>query len=172
MPEMNDPKPGQMTDQGFIDNIVDRLRDLLPKEPFPGTPAQPPASPLPSWLTYMLGVVLTIVLSFVAAKWGVTPMPLPSLQSQPQIVVLQVPTGTCVTGTSDTNAKALSLSHPVRDRIRTRLIEAAVAKGATAEQAAEAVATLESERPLLDWLFKGGFLELLKLIMEIIAALK
>lgn len=94
MPEANETTPGQMTDQGFIDNIVGRLRDLLPKQPQPGTPAQPPASPLPSWLTYLLGVVLTIVLSFIAAKWDVTPTPLPSLQSQPQVIVLQVPYGT------------------------------------------------------------------------------
>jgi len=87
----------EMSDQGFIDNIVDRVRDLLPKQPAPGAPVAPPASPLPSWLTYILGVVLTIVLSFVAAKYGVTPMPLPSLQSQPQIVVLQVPAGSTVT---------------------------------------------------------------------------
>ena len=94
---LNDKETPTMTDQGFIDNIVDRVRDLLPKQPAPGAPVTtPPASPLPSWLTYILGVVLTIVLSFVAAKWGVTPTPLPSLQS-PQIVVLQVPAGSTVT---------------------------------------------------------------------------
>jgi hypothetical protein len=95
---LNDKETPTMSDQGFIDNIVDRVRDLLPKQPQPGAPVPMPAGPLPSWLTYILGVVLTIVLSFVAAKYGVTPMPLPSLQSQPQIVVLQVPAGSTVTG--------------------------------------------------------------------------
>ena len=94
---LNDKETPTMSDQGFIDNIVDRVRDLLPKQPQPGAPVAPPTSPLPSWLTYILGVVLTIVLSFVAAKWGVTPTPLPSLQSQPQIVILQVPAGSTVT---------------------------------------------------------------------------
>jgi len=94
---MNEQQPPTMSDQGFIDNIVDRVRDLIPKQPAPGAPVTQPAGPLPAWLTYILGVVLTIVLSFVAAKWGVTPTPLPSLQSQPQIVVLQVPAGSTVT---------------------------------------------------------------------------
>ena len=88
-----DNKEPTMSDQGFIDNIVDRIRDLIPKQPLPGTPAPAPASPLPAWATYILGVILTIALSFIAAKYGVTPTPLPSLQSQPQVVILQVPTG-------------------------------------------------------------------------------
>lgn len=94
---MEDKKSeGTMSDQGFIDNIVDRVRDLLPKEPVPGAPVAPPASPLPAWATYILGVILTIALSFIAARYGVTPTPLPSLQSSPSIVVLQVPAGTTV----------------------------------------------------------------------------
>jgi len=88
-----DNKEPTMSDQGFIDNIVDRIRDLIPKQPLPGTPAPAPTSPLPAWATYILGVILTIALSFIAAKYGVTPTPLPSLQSQPQVVILQVPTG-------------------------------------------------------------------------------
>lgn len=95
---MEDKKEQSMSDQGFIDNIVDRVRDLLPKQPAPGTPAAPPSSPLPAWATYILGVILTIALSFIAAKYGVSPMPLPSLQSQPAVVVLQVPAGSTVTG--------------------------------------------------------------------------
>ena len=91
-------KKNEMSDQGFIDNIVDRVRDLLPKQPAPGAPVTPPASPLPAWATYILGVILTIALSFIAAKYGVTPMPLPTLQSQPAVVVLQVPAGSTVTG--------------------------------------------------------------------------
>lgn len=90
---MNDKEP-QMSDQRFIDDIVDRIGKLIPKQPEPGTPAPAPASPLPAWATYILGVILTIALSFIAAKYGVTPMPVPSLQSAPPVVVLQVPAGT------------------------------------------------------------------------------
>ena len=92
---MEDKKEPTMSDQGFIDNIVDRVRDLLPKQPEPGTPATPPTDS-PPWLNRILGMALTILLAFIAARYGVTPTPLPSLQSQPQIVVLQVPAGATI----------------------------------------------------------------------------
>jgi hypothetical protein len=98
---MADKETPTMTDQGFIDNIVDRVRDLLPKQPQPGAPVPTPTpSDLPVWLQRVLGWLLAAALAFIAAKWNITPTLLPSLQSQPQIVVLQVPAGSTVTAAS------------------------------------------------------------------------
>ncbi len=124
------------------------------------------------WTQFIL-VLVSFVIATVMYMTGktTTPPPLPPVipQASPVVVVL----GQSGSSPSAVEAvQASALRHPVRDRLRAKLVEAAVAKGATAEQANEALSTLESERPLLDWLFKGGFLELLKLIMEIINALK
>lgn len=59
--------------------------------------------------------------------------------------------------------------HPLRDRIRKKLLDDAVAKGADPEKAKAAIAELEGERPLLDWLLAGGFDKLLELILAILA---
>ena len=107
---MNDKETPTMTDQGFIDNIVgpikdglDKLRDAITNPPaviVPGTPVPAPSDTLPAWVKRILGWLLAAALAFIAAKWNITPTPLPSLQSQPQIVVLQVPAGTTVTAAS------------------------------------------------------------------------
>ena len=59
--------------------------------------------------------------------------------------------------------------HPLRDRLRQRVIDAAVAKGASVADATTAVDEVATDRPLLDWLFNGGFDKLVQLILEIIA---
>ena len=63
------------------------------------------------------------------------------------------------------------MKRPVRDALRKRLAEAAVAKGADPKKVEAALAELESERPILDWLANGGFEKLLKLILELVAVL-
>ncbi len=61
---------------------------------------------------------------------------------------------------------------PIRNILKRRLIAAALDKGATREEIDAAIDHAESDRPLLDWLKNGGFQELLKFIMELIAILK
>lgn len=61
---------------------------------------------------------------------------------------------------------------PLRNILKQRLIKAAIAKGATREEVENAIGQAEGDRPLLDWLKNGGFQELLKFIMELIAILK
>ena len=57
---------------------------------------------------------------------------------------------------------------PIRDRLRERLVAAAVAEGADRHAAEAAVDDLAGERPLLDWLMSGGFEKLLQLILTLI----
>lgn len=59
----------------------------------------------------------------------------------------------------------------LRERLRTRLVDAAVAKGASPIAAGLAVNQLASERPLLDWLLDGGWEKLLALVLELIKLL-
>lgn len=63
------------------------------------------------------------------------------------------------------------MKRPVRDALRKKLAEAAIAKGADPKKVEAAIAEVESERPLLDWLVNGGFEKLLKLILELVAVL-
>ena len=94
---MSDKQDNTMSDQGFIDAIGDKFREIFkPGVIVPGTPAPAPSGTLPAWLTHLLGMALAIALSFIAAKWGVTPTPLPSLQSQPQVLVVTMPAGATV----------------------------------------------------------------------------
>lgn len=57
---------------------------------------------------------------------------------------------------------------PIRDRLRERLVDAAVAQGADRDAAEAAADDLASERPLLDWLLNGGFDQLLQLLLTLI----
>ena len=61
----------------------------------------------------------------------------------------------------------------LRERLKARIVAAAVAKGATESEAVEAFeqALAESDRPILDWLMNGGFEKLLEIVMTIIKLL-
>lgn len=67
------------------------------------------------------------------------------------------------------------MTGPIRrrlsERVRERIIAAAVARGADEAKVREVVNDLESERPILDWLMNGGLEALIKFIMELIALL-
>ena len=88
----------------LTDAIGNKLKDLLTPAPgqspviitppAPGAPAEPG---IPTWLRHALSVVLSVILAFIAAKWGIAPVPV-SQQSQPAVVVLQVPAGSTVAG--------------------------------------------------------------------------
>lgn len=58
----------------------------------------------------------------------------------------------------------------LRERLKSRIVAAAVAKGATEDEAVAAFeqALGESDRPILDWLQNGGFEKLLEIVMTII----
>lgn len=60
---------------------------------------------------------------------------------------------------------------PIRDRLRDRLVDAAVARGADRAEAEAVVDELSGERPLLDWLLSGGFEKLLVMILELLGRL-
>jgi hypothetical protein len=57
--------------------------------------------------------------------------------------------------------------HPLRDRLRTRLINAAVHKGFTEAAAADAVdrALPKGDHPAFDWLLGGGFAKILEAVL-------
>ena len=96
---MQDSNEPTMSDQGFIDRIGDKFRDIIGKLPtVPANPSNPtpPTSDMPPWLSKVLGWVLTIVLAFLAARYGISPAPLPSLQAQPQVLVMTLPQGASV----------------------------------------------------------------------------
>jgi len=71
---------------------------------------------------------------------------------------------------SDFRAASVKKRQPLRDFIRSQLIDRAVAAGADRRKAEQAAAILESERPFLDWLMNGGFEKLFALIMQLIGA--
>lgn len=58
----------------------------------------------------------------------------------------------------------------LRERLKNRIVAAAVAKGASEYEAVEAFeqAMAESDRPILDWLMNGGFEKLLEIVLTII----
>ena len=58
---------------------------------------------------------------------------------------------------------------PFLDRVRARLTEEAVAKGATAEEVAVVLDEMDTAHPILDWLKSGGFEFLLNLLMSLLA---
>lgn len=66
---------------------------------------------------------------------------------------------------------ALFDRRPLRNLLRNKLVNTAVAMGASKEDVEKAIDMLEAESdtPLLDWLMNGGFEALLKFIMELIA---
>lgn len=68
----------------------------------------------------------------------------------------------------DPLAAVVGRRRPIRDRLRERLVAAAVAEGADRHAAEAAVDDLAGERPLLDWLMNGGFQKLLELILTLI----
>lgn len=88
---------------GLADAIGNKLKDLL--TPAPGqspvivpVPTPTPTEPgIPTWLRHALSVVLSVFLAYIAAKYGIT-VPNPVPQSQPAVVVLQVPAGSTVAG--------------------------------------------------------------------------
>lgn len=65
----------------------------------------------------------------------------------------------------------VAMKRPVRDALRKRLLDAAVAKGADPKKVEQVLKELEAERPFLDWLKNGGFEALLKFIMELVKLL-
>ncbi len=58
---------------------------------------------------------------------------------------------------------------PIRDAIRRKLVESAVEQGADRAHAEATLKKMEGERPILDWLINGGFEQLLKLFLQLIA---
>lgn len=58
----------------------------------------------------------------------------------------------------------------LRERLKSRIVKEAVAKGATAEAAGAAFeeAMAEGDRPFLDWLMDGGFEKLLQIVLRIL----
>ena len=65
----------------------------------------------------------------------------------------------------------MAVKRPVRDALRKKLLDAAVAKGADPAKTAKVLAEMEGTRPLIDWLARGGFAELLKLVLQLVAVL-
>ena len=104
---MADEKIPQLEKESIIGDVIDRLKPWLPGQPseviVTPAPVNPPAqSPLGPLLRHALSIALAVILSFIAARWGVTPAPLPSvpgLQTQgqtPQVVVVTMPAGATV----------------------------------------------------------------------------
>ncbi len=65
----------------------------------------------------------------------------------------------------------MALKRPVRDALRKKLADAAVAKGADPKKVEAALAEMESDRPLIDFLMSIDFERLVKLILELVAVL-
>lgn len=97
-----------MSDQRFIDNIVDRVRDLLPSQPVI-VPGEPPKADTPmTWFRWAVLVALAVFASWRGGwKEPITVPAPPIVQSQPAVVVLQVPAGAVVA-----NAEAKKASVP------------------------------------------------------------
>jgi hypothetical protein len=99
---MSEEKKPELEKESIIGDVIDRLKPWLPGQPseviVTPAPVNPPASPLGPLLRHALSIALAVILSFIAARWGVTPAPLPSLQSQsqPQVVILSVPAGATI----------------------------------------------------------------------------
>lgn len=62
--------------------------------------------------------------------------------------------------------------HPLRDRLREKVLEAVVEKGGDRAAAEKVLDEMSSDRPLLDWMRNGGFIKLVELVLELIAILK
>jgi hypothetical protein len=61
---------------------------------------------------------------------------------------------------------------PLRNLIRNRLLAAAEENGYPKEVAEEALRSMESDRPLLDWLLNGGLAQLITTFLELLALFK
>lgn len=59
---------------------------------------------------------------------------------------------------------------PLLNALRERVIKGAVARGASEADARAALAEIESDRPLLDWLANGGLEKIIDLILKLLAA--
>jgi hypothetical protein len=66
---------------------------------------------------------------------------------------------------------ALGRERPLIARLRARVIQGAVAKGAKEEDARAALAEIESERPILDWLANGGLEKIVDLVLKLLSLL-
>ena len=60
---------------------------------------------------------------------------------------------------------------PLVNALRKRIVAAAVSRGAGEAEAVLALAEIESDRPLLDWLMDGGFEKIVELILKLLALL-
>lgn len=60
---------------------------------------------------------------------------------------------------------------PLRNALRKRIIAGAVARGVSEADAQAALAEIESERPILDWLANGGVEKIIELILKLLAVL-
>lgn len=56
-----------------------------------------------------------------------------------------------------------------KERRRQRLIQAAVAKGATVAEAERAIRTMEGERPFLEWLLSVDWAKLIEFVLRLIS---
>jgi hypothetical protein len=60
---------------------------------------------------------------------------------------------------------------PLLNALRNRAVAGAVARGVSEQDARAALAEIESDRPLLDWLANGGLEKIIDLILKLLAVL-
>lgn len=61
------------------------------------------------------------------------------------------------------------MRRPILNLIRRKLKQEAMDSGYSEKEVDDALADLESERPLLDWLLNGGFEKLVDMLLTILA---
>jgi hypothetical protein len=64
------------------------------------------------------------------------------------------------------------IRNAINTRIRKRLKDAAVEKGADAAAVDAILDDMESDRPFVDWLLNGGFEKILELIMKLLMVME
>jgi hypothetical protein len=60
------------------------------------------------------------------------------------------------------------IRNAINARIRQRLKDAAIARGAEASAVDAVLDDMESDRPFVDWLLNGGFEKILELILKLL----